>query len=160
MIPTIFFFLIIYFYIIFINVYIFYFSSDDESIANTKPEPQIDVLEPKHQLDPGVIKMEIDSKNKVRQILSYEVEKIIDMREKMGKIEYLIQWKEFSMKDDTWEPKNSLTENCSDLLAEFGKEWEREYNKYLENKPVSKFRRYGKRRRFSSASTLSPPRSD
>ncbi|KAL1448798.1 hypothetical protein WDU94_000058 [Cyamophila willieti] len=48
----------------------------------------------------------------------YEVERIIDVHYgKNGKKEYLVRWKGFSKKDDTWEPEAHLT--CPDLIKQF-----------------------------------------
>lgn len=59
----------------------------------------------------------------------YDVEEIIDKREKMGVIEYLIQWKGYSKEHNSWEPKSFLS--CNELLAEFEKNWEIEFLEYL-----------------------------
>jgi len=49
----------------------------------------------------------------------WEVERIIDSREKHGRVEYLIHWKGFDESSDTWEPEANLNESCSKLLNEF-----------------------------------------
>uniref|UniRef100_A0A8D9AJ80 Chromodomain Y-like protein n=1 Tax=Cacopsylla melanoneura TaxID=428564 RepID=A0A8D9AJ80_9HEMI len=47
----------------------------------------------------------------------YEVERIIEVHNgKHGK-EYLVRWKGFTSKDDTWEPEEHLT--CPDLIKQF-----------------------------------------
>merc|ERR1712218_276972 len=49
----------------------------------------------------------------------YEVEKILDMRKKGKKKEYLVKWKGWENEEDqTWEPEASL-EGSKDLLQEF-----------------------------------------
>ena len=49
----------------------------------------------------------------------YEVEKILDMRKKGKKKEYLVKWKGWENEEDqTWEPEASL-EGSKDLLSEF-----------------------------------------
>lgn len=48
----------------------------------------------------------------------YEVEKIIDVNtKKNGKREFLIRWKNYSSKHDTWEPEDNLS--CDELIAKF-----------------------------------------
>lgn len=54
----------------------------------------------------------------------YEVEKIIDVHSgKQGKKEYLVRWKGFTSKDDTWEPEEHLT--CPDLIQAFNNKLEK-----------------------------------
>jgi len=48
----------------------------------------------------------------------YEVEKILDVRfKKNNKRHFLIRWKGFSVKDDSWEPEEHL--NCPELINKF-----------------------------------------
>lgn len=48
----------------------------------------------------------------------YEVEKIIEVHhKKSGDREFLVRWKGYSKKDDTWEPEKNL--NCQDLIDAF-----------------------------------------
>lgn len=50
--------------------------------------------------------------------VEYEVERIIEAQYKRnGQREYLVRWKGFSAKDDTWEPEDNL--HCKDLIAAF-----------------------------------------
>lgn len=46
---------------------------------------------------------------KARKVL-YVVKRILDKKEKNGKSLYLVRWKGFGAKDDTWEPEASLSE--------------------------------------------------
>lgn len=46
----------------------------------------------------------------------YEVEHIVAKRGKGGKVEYIIQWKNYSPGENTWEPAEHLPE---DLIAAF-----------------------------------------
>jgi chromodomain protein Y len=39
----------------------------------------------------------------------YEVHDILDQRKKNGRTEYLVRWKDYGPKDDTWEPKENLS---------------------------------------------------
>lgn len=48
----------------------------------------------------------------------YEVEKIVEVHHKKnGKREFLIRWKGFTSKDDTWEPEENLS--CPELINRF-----------------------------------------
>lgn len=48
----------------------------------------------------------------------YEVERIIEVHFKKDKSrEFLIRWKGFSSKEDTWEPEENL--NCPELINKF-----------------------------------------
>lgn len=48
----------------------------------------------------------------------YEVERLIDVREKRnGSREFLVHWKGWSKKFETWEPEDNL--NCQDLIEKF-----------------------------------------
>lgn len=49
----------------------------------------------------------------------YEVERIVDKRRnKKGKWEYLIRWKGYGSKEDTWEPENHLL-HCEEFIDQF-----------------------------------------
>lgn len=53
----------------------------------------------------------------------YEVSRIIDVHFKNnGKREFLVRWKGYSAKDDTWEPEEHL--NCKDLINAYLKKCE------------------------------------
>lgn len=57
--------------------------------------------------------------------LFFQVEKIVDARERRGKTEFLIHWKGFESKFDSWEPKENLS-GCQDLLDKFTHQKEKE----------------------------------
>ena len=45
----------------------------------------------------------------------YVVEKIVDKRPRNGRQEYLLKWKGYSSAENTWEPKENVTD-CPELL--------------------------------------------
>ena len=45
----------------------------------------------------------------------YVVEKIVDKRTRNGRQEYLLKWKGYSSAENTWEPKENVTD-CPELL--------------------------------------------
>ena len=50
----------------------------------------------------------------------YSVEKIVDKRKaKNGKVEYLLKWKGYGDKDNTWVPKEKM--NCDQLIMDYEK---------------------------------------
>ena len=51
----------------------------------------------------------------------YEVESILDSRQRRGKIEYLVSWKGYGPEDNTWEPAVNLT-HAKEIVAKFYKE--------------------------------------
>ena len=51
----------------------------------------------------------------------HEVEKILDRRERRGKLKYLVRWKGYIAEEDTWEGLENL-KNIRDLVEEFEKE--------------------------------------
>lgn len=60
--------------------------------------------------------------HKITQLLIYanilQVEKILEHRDKKGKTEYLIQWKDWGPKYNTWEPEENLS-GCQDIVKRF-----------------------------------------
>ena len=63
----------------------------------------------------------------------YSVEKIVDKQTAInGKISYLIKWKGYDDKDNTWEPIDNIY--CKDLIEEFEKTYHHdEENGTVEN---------------------------
>jgi len=48
----------------------------------------------------------------------WEVEKILDSRQRHGKNEYLVRWKGYTQGDDTWEPEDNL-QNAGEKLQDY-----------------------------------------
>ncbi|XP_023348010.1 chromobox protein homolog 1 isoform X2 [Eurytemora carolleeae] len=54
------------------------------------------------------------------EVEEYEVERILEVRQRKGKTEYLIKWKGYDTEDDnTWEPVENL--DCKDKIEEFNR---------------------------------------
>ena len=58
----------------------------------------------------------------------WEVEKIINKRKVWGWDKYLVQWKGYTVEEDTWESKENL-KNAMELVEEFEREYQREEEK-------------------------------
>ena len=55
----------------------------------------------------------------------YEVEKILNERDFRGKLKYLVRWKKYTVKEDTWEELKNLG-NVIDLVENFEREIRKE----------------------------------
>lgn len=74
----------------------------------------------------------------------YVVEQLIDKRkDRRGRVEYLVRWKNYLPKDDTWEPECELKRNASDMIELFNSKTKRngpeDTNKYCICKKEYKF---------------------
>ena len=50
----------------------------------------------------------------------YEVEEILDLQLKHGKLEYLVKWSEYTDDYNTWEPEANCTNSC-EIIEDFYK---------------------------------------
>lgn len=129
-----------------LNINYLYFSSDDddEIVEKTFSEPPKKpetlkkkkkrgrkkkiVTEDQVKLEEPVIgkfATQLDHKYTPHE---YEVDTILEKREKLSGIEYLVHWKGYSCDHDSWEPKQFL--HCDKILKEFEKCWELDLEKY------------------------------
>jgi len=60
----------------------------------------------------------------IKEEMEYEVEKILSKRKRYGKVEYLVQWKGYTVEEDTWEKEGNLG-NTREVVEEYEKEYER-----------------------------------
>ena len=61
----------------------------------------------------------LDSKEKTPKKYDYEVEKVLKKRNRKGKVEYFVKWKNFN--ESTWEPETNLS-RAKKLIEDFNKE--------------------------------------
>lgn len=96
-----------------------------------------------------------NTKSGMKTLLSetdiWEVEKILAKKEIKGVPTYLIKWKNWDLKYNTWEPVSNLI-NCSDILEEFERNrlqllerFKRKVNFYPNNQDIEEFLNYLKR---------------
>ncbi|XP_006620531.1 uncharacterized protein LOC102679385 isoform X2 [Apis dorsata] len=96
-----------------------------------------------------------NTKSRMKTLLSetdiWEVEKILAKKEIKGVPTYLIKWKNWDLKYNTWEPVSNLI-NCSDILEEFERNrlqllesFKRKVNFYPNNQDIEEFLNYLKR---------------
>lgn len=76
----------------------------------------------------------------------YEVLRILDVNvKKNGKREFLVHWKGWSSRFNTWEPEENLS--CDDLIAKFDKDSEKNSRAELRESPKS-VKRYAESKNF------------
>ena len=63
----------------------------------------------------------------------YEVEKILDRRERRGKPKYLVRWKGYTAEENTWQGLENL-KNAMNLVEEFEKEIREEKGQWVEKR--------------------------
>jgi len=56
--------------------------------------------------------------------MEYEVEKILSEKKRYGKVEYLVQWKGYTAKENTWEKEGNLG-NAREALEDYEREYEK-----------------------------------
>ena len=52
----------------------------------------------------------------------YNVEQILDSRKHRGKLQYLVKWQDYGLEENTWEPKNNVT-NAKQLVTAFHRKY-------------------------------------
>ncbi|KAK8729366.1 hypothetical protein OTU49_008792, partial [Cherax quadricarinatus] len=79
---------------------------------------------------PEILKRFNATLDKLEKQEDWQVEKILEEREKKGKKEYLIQWKDWGPKYNTWEPEENL-EGCQDIMKRFKEQEKKQKEKML-----------------------------
>lgn len=101
---------------------------DSTQIISTEIKPQIDSLSVKQESIESTnnsMMVNITDRKRVCKpqrkpktpIVEYEIEKIVDHRVRAKKREFLVQWKNYSAKHNSWSKEADL--NCTQLLAEY-----------------------------------------
>lgn len=89
------------------------------------------VDQPKRYTPPRILEFEQKAKIKTENVNSdddeFEVEKIINVRGRYRRRQWLVRWKDFSARHDTWEPLENLL-NSLDLIKAFENSHGREFS--------------------------------
>ncbi|XP_068208741.1 uncharacterized protein [Palaemon carinicauda] len=79
---------------------------------------------------PDLLKRFLTTLEKLEKQEDWQVESILESRNQKGKVEYLISWKDWGPKFNSWEPEENL-EGCKEILERFNKQKEKEKEKLL-----------------------------
>lgn len=79
---------------------------------------------------PDLLKRFKDTLEKLEKQEDWQVEKILEHRDKKGKTEYLIQWKDWGPKYNTWEPEENLM-GCQDIVKRFMEQQKKQKDKLM-----------------------------
>lgn len=83
----------------------------------TEPTPTVAKKMPRPR-DPEIVKEKgPGGEDDEEEEEEFTVEKIVDMRFRHGKREYLLRWKGYPDSENTWEPADNL--DCPDLMTDF-----------------------------------------
>ncbi|XP_021342734.1 chromobox protein homolog 1-like [Mizuhopecten yessoensis] len=85
--------------------------ADSEVVLETIPSSTLAEIKEKKRPGPGDAGEDDDGEEEEE----YTVEKVVDVRMKSGKREYLLKWKGYPDSENTWEPEENL--DCPDLIA-------------------------------------------
>ena len=84
----------------------------------------------------------------VEEVKEWEVEKILNKRKERGVVKYLVRWKEFIAKNDSWKKEENL-KNMKELVEEFKRKMEVRRQEKLELLEEKDFRRTKLPRRYT-----------
>jgi len=85
----------------------------NELASKTKPRDAM----PKDKKDDDIELADSPAGEEEEEEEEFVVEKVLDMRIKSGKKEFLLKWKGYPDSESTWEPSENL--DCPDLIAEY-----------------------------------------
>ncbi|KAK6635845.1 hypothetical protein RUM44_001099 [Polyplax serrata] len=128
----------------------------DQTSKNSKQ-----VNKPKSKITDKKKQAETDEESEADST-EYEVHKLLDVYfKKNGEREFLVRWKGYSAKDDTWEPERHL--NCTELINEYMKKCDEAKNFNIRDmRPIRKrterlvLNEYTGRRKSSSRLSAKP----
>ena len=92
---------------------------DEDNVSKDKHKQKVEEFKSSDVVISDIPK---ETQQKTENDEEYSVEKIVDKRlSSDGDIEYLLKWKGFSAKYNTWEPKENLF--CDDIIENFEKDY-------------------------------------